>query len=75
MGIPEEQTNGEEVLDMCKAMEEIRAEERKKGEIQGRIEGEQRGKNIGKIMAYMDMGVSIEEIAESYMLHLERLNR
>lgn len=30
MGIPEEQTNGEEVLDMCKAMEEIRAEERKK---------------------------------------------
>lgn len=23
MGIPEEQTNGEEVLDMCKAMEEI----------------------------------------------------
>lgn len=63
MGIPEEQTNGEEVLDMCKAMEEIRAEERKKGEIQGRIEGEQREKNIGKIMAYMDMGVSIEEIA------------
>ena len=40
---------------MCKAVEEIREE--------GRIEGERIGESRGKIMAYMDMGVSMEEIA------------
>ena len=40
---------------MCKAVEEIREE--------GRIEGERIGESRGKIIAYMDMGVSMEEIA------------
>ena len=51
----EERIKEEEVIAMCKAMEEIREEERSKG----RIKGEQ----IGKVIAYMDMGVSLEEIA------------
>lgn len=40
---------------MCKAVGEIREE--------GRIEGERIGESRGKIIAYMDMGVSMEEIA------------
>lgn len=47
------------MINMCKAVEEIREE----GRIEGEKIGEKRGKIIGKIMAYMDMGVSIEEIA------------
>lgn len=55
IGVPEERIKEEKVIAMCKAMEEIREEERSKG----RIKGEQ----IGKVIAYMDMGVSLEEIA------------
>ena len=51
----EERIIEEKVIAMCKAMEEIREEMRSKG----RIKGEQ----IGKVIAYMDMGVSLEEIA------------
>lgn len=40
-------------------MEEIREEERTKGERIGRLEGEQ----TGKVIAYMDMWVSMKEIA------------
>lgn len=38
--ISEEQVNGKEVVDMCKAVEEIREE--------GRIEGERVGENRGR---------------------------
>ena len=60
--ISEEQVNGKEVVDMCKAVEEIREE--------GRIEGESRG----KIMAYLDMGVSVEEIAGKLHVTLGEVN-
>ena len=63
MFIPEEKTGEKEVINMCKAVEEIREEGRIEGERMGEKIGEKRGKIIGKIMAYMDMGVSIEEIA------------
>ena len=55
IGIPKEEIRGKEAINMCKAVEEIREE--------GRIEGERIGESRGKIMAYMDMGVSMEEIA------------
>lgn len=59
IGIPEEKVNGKDEIDMCKAVEEIREDGRREGE----LIGESRGESRGKIMAYMDMGVSIEEIA------------
>lgn len=63
IGIPEEKVNGKEVVDMCKAVEEIREDGRIAGRREGELIGESRGESRGKIMAYMDMGVSIEEIA------------
>ena len=75
IGIPEEKVNGKEVVDMCKAVEEIREDGRiagrregeligeRRGRREGELIGESRGESRGKIMAYMDMGVSIEEIA------------
>lgn len=46
MGIEilEEQVNGKEVVDMCKAVEEIREE----GRLEGRVEGERVGENRGR---------------------------
>ena len=71
MGITVEEINGKESVDMCKAVEEIREDGRREGELigesrgrrEGELIGESRGREEGKIMAYMDMGVSIEEIA------------
>ena len=63
IGIPKEEIRGKEAVNMCKAVEEIREEGRIEGKNQGRIEGEQIGERRGKIIAYMDMGVSMEEIA------------
>lgn len=60
--ISEEQVNGKEVVDMCKAVGEIREE--------GRIEDESRGKR----MAYLDMGVSVEEIAGKLHVTLGEVN-
>lgn len=76
--ISEEQVNGKEVVDMCKAVEEIREEGRiegeRVGENRGRIEGERIGESRGKIMAYLDMGVSVEEIAGKLHVTLGEVN-
>ena len=61
----------EELIDVCKAMEEIREEERIKGESQGRQEGEQ----IGMVTAYIDMGVSVEEIAGKLHITVGEVNK
>lgn len=62
-----EEVNGKDEIDMCKAVEEIREDGRIAGRREGELIGERRGRregeSRGKIMAYMDMGVSIEEIA------------
>ena len=52
--ITDEEISGKEVVDVCKAVEEIRKE----------------GEDRGKIMAYMDMGVSMEEIAAKLKITL-----
>ena len=52
---------------MCRAMEEIREEERIKGESQGR--------QIGKVIAYIDMGVSVEEIAGKLHITVGEVNK
>lgn len=67
IGIPEERIREEELIDVCKAMEEIREEERIKGESQGRQEG--------RVMAYIDMGVSVEEIAGKLHITVGEVNK
>lgn len=67
IGIPEERIREEELIDVCRAMEEIREEERIKGESQGR--------QIGKVIAYIDMGVSVEEIAGKLHITVGEVNK
>ena len=70
--------NGEERVDMCKALEDMMADARRdgeqsgylKGEQSGYLKGEQNGQRTGQLQAKQDialnlskMGLSIEQIA------------
>ena len=66
--------NGEECVDMCKALEDMMADARRdgydKGEQSGYLKGEQSGQRTGQLQAKQDiavnlsqMGLSIEQIA------------
>lgn len=58
--IDENRINGEEVIDVCKAVQEIREEER----LIGKSEGMRIGLFEGEMLAYLKMGLDKEIIAE-----------
>ena len=62
--------NGEERVDMCKALEDMMADARQDGERDGYLKGEQNGQRTGQLQAKQDiafnlskMGLSVEQIA------------
>ena len=44
-----------------------------RGEMRGRKEGEKEGLELGKIVAYNDVGFSVEKIAEKVGISIERV--
>lgn len=61
----------EEAVDMCQAIQEIRREERRLGELEGERKGELKGKLEGKLEKaqeaarnFYDLGVEVEKIAQ-----------
>ena len=64
LDIPEKEIEEGEVVDMCKAVREIREEARNEGRNAGKREGERVGIYKGKIEILHELGYTISDIAE-----------
>lgn len=56
---------------MCTALEELKKESEIRGENKGRIEG----RTEGRILAYFELGVSLEEIAKKTKLTVKEVEK
>ena len=66
-----------EEAEMCATLERIMApeleEKRLEGKLEGRLEGKLEGKLEGRILAYAELGISVEDIADKVSLSVEEV--
>lgn len=62
-----------EESEMCATLEKVMAPELDARELRGELRGELKGELKGKVLAYAEMGVSVEEIAKKVPLSVEEI--
>ena len=58
---------------MCATLEKIMAPELDARELRGELRGELKGELKGKVLAYAEMGISLEEIAKKVPLSVKEI--